>query len=769
MTELKHIDWPEILAHLETLASSEVAREFLRQLGPLKTQSEALESFAEIEVAQLILNLGRRPQMQSLDLFQTWFERLRRQAVLKPLELKDVRRFCHEAVDLKDASESFSSPWLKSMTEEILDAKEPLSAIDQLLTPGGEIRTDASETLASLFKEKQEMERELQNTLNRLVKQHGLEPVLQDRFVTNREGRWVVPVKSGKQHSFEGVIHDSSQSKQTVFMEPKEVVELNNQIRQIDIRIEREIEILLTELSQYLSSLVRAFEDSKEILHRADIRLAQGQFATQIQAQPCTFSDDRIYLTNVRHPLMVLRSDKTVPNHVEFTAEKRILLLSGPNAGGKTVLLKAVGLAVHMARCGLLPCADDSSQVPFFKELHVAVGDEQSVDQNLSTFAAHLKTLTDATKVRGHAHLLLFDEICGATDPDEGAALARSFIEHYEKNEVFAIITSHLGPLKENWPKESGVINGRLEYDEMHGRPTYRLYLGLPGQSLALKTAKNIGVPQEIIDRAMALLHPHTRQRQQKLDELETIKVDMMQIKQRFEIETKQAMEDREKYQELVEKFKREREKWMQKSIEKGQKQIDNMIEEAKLNMQNTKALNDIKGQLPQIIKAPQKAIIRSPEEFGHAYPSGSKVYVTQIQQDGIVQGAPDGKGMVAVLSQSMRIKVNWKDLQPPRAPIQKSTTQSNPYLAQTSLGREERVIDLRGQRVEEALGNLESHLDVAMKSKEDRVKIIHGHGTDALKKAVRSYLSRSVYVRKWKTGDQLSGGDGVTWVELMD
>ncbi|HEX4924470.1 MAG TPA: endonuclease MutS2, partial [Bdellovibrionales bacterium] len=399
MSELRHIDWPEILSHLETLASSELARESLRRLGPLKTPEEALRSFDEIEEAQLILNMGRRPQMESLDLFNTWYERLKRQGVLKPLELKDVRRFCMEVVDLKSAAESFTSPWLKSLGEELMDAKEPLSAIDQLMTPSGEIRTDASEALASLFKDKQEMERELQGALNKLVKKHGLEPILQDRFVTNREGRWVVPVKSGQQHHFEGIIHDSSQSKQTVFMEPQEIVDLNNQIRKTEIRIEREIEILLTELSQYLSSQVLGFERSKALLFHADIRLAQAQFANQIQAQPCSFVQDRIYLVNVRHPLMVLRSDKVVANHVEFTAEKRILLLSGPNAGGKTVLLKAVGLATHMARCGLLICADDSSQIPFFRDMKVAVGDEQSVDQNLSTFAAHLKTLTEATKV----------------------------------------------------------------------------------------------------------------------------------------------------------------------------------------------------------------------------------------------------------------------------------------------------------------------------------------------------------------------------------
>ncbi|HEX4924036.1 MAG TPA: Smr/MutS family protein, partial [Bdellovibrionales bacterium] len=286
----------------------------------------------------------------------------------------------------------------------------------------------------------------------------------------------------------------------------------------------------------------------------------------------------------------------------------------------------------------------------------------------------------------------------------------------------------------------------------------------------ALKTAKSIGGPNEIVGRAMELLHPHTRERQQKLDELETIKVDMLQIKQRLDDELKVAHESRAKYAELVEKFKAEREKWMRKSIEKGEKQIEALIEEAKQNMQNTKALNDIKGQMPTIIKAPQKAIIRSAEEFAQAFPSGSKVYIPQVQQDGIVQGAPDNKGMVAVLSQSMRIKVHWKELQTPRSQMQKPAASTNPLVAAKSLGgREDRTVDLRGQRVEEALRELESHLDVAVKNKEDRIKIIHGHGTDALKKAVRSYLSRSVYVRKWKTGDILSGGDGVTWVELMD
>jgi DNA mismatch repair protein MutS2 len=753
---------------MESFATSERGREMLRSLEPLDTESKAIQSLSEIEEARIIINSGRRPAMESLDLFSTWFDRLKKYASLKILELKDTRRFCHEVLGVRESASSYSSPWLKGLVSQLFDSSEAISAIDQIITPGGDIRSDASEELSQLFKSKQDKERSLHSTLNKLVKNHGLESVLQDRFVTNREGRWVLPIKSGMQHNFEGIIHDSSQTKQTVFMEPQEVVSINNELREIEIRIQKEIEKLLAELSQYLTTYCPSFQLAKELLIQVDVRLSQAQLAEQIGAQPFRFSKKQIYLSGLRHPVLALKNPKVVPNTVELTAEKRILLLSGPNAGGKTVLLKAIGLAAQMARCGLPLCADDGSEMIFFKKIHVAVGDEQSVHTNLSTFAAHLTTLTEATKAKGSESLILVDEICGATDPEEGSALAKSFIEHFATAQVFGIITSHLGALKEGWTKESGVLNGRLEYDEVAGQSTYKLFLGLPGQSQALKTAKSIGVPLEIVNRAVELLHPETRQRKKKLDELEGIKDEMLQSKQKMEAEATQLSFLKNSYTEMVAKFKKEREVWIQKSVKLAEAKIDAFIESAKEKQSQLKSLSDIKDQLPLIVKSPQKVSLSTPEEFAAAFPRGSPVFVTSVGQDGVVQSAPDNKGLVTVLAQSMRLQVSWKDLLPPRNAL-KSSSVSRPSGGSGQLIVDERVIDLRGQRVEEALRDLDAQLDLAIRNKEDRLKVIHGHGTEVLKKSVRTYLSRSVYVRKWKSGDVQTGGDGITWVELSD
>ncbi|RYZ71290.1 MAG: hypothetical protein EOP05_12220 [Proteobacteria bacterium] len=487
---LQALDWREILERLQSLATSEPARARLRETKPLANPAEAVRSFRSIEEAQAVLEHGERPFMESLDLYSTWFQRLKREAVLQTLELRDARRFCLEAVALAEVIRPLDSPWVKDLKHGLMDATAPLAQIDQIMTPGGEIRPDASERLAKLHKEKQTQTRSIQNVLDRLTKQHEMEPVVQERFVANREGRWVIPVKSGMQHFFPGIIHAASQSKQTVFMEPDEVVPLNNRLRQVEVEIEDEIERLLEQLSRYLKRQVPGFQTSYDVMLEADLRFAQAKLGQILGANSIDFDNTRLELKEARHPLLVLKNETVIPNSVKMGGDHRILLLSGPNAGGKTVLLKSVGLAAQMARCGLLVCCEQGSRLPFFKSVVVAVGDAQSVDMNLSTFAAHLKILDEAAKAVGTDHLLLIDEIAGSTDPEEGSALARSFIETYSQNKVFGVITSHLSPLKTGWKPESGVINGSLEYDSRSGQPTYQFFMGVPGQSLAIQTAR---------------------------------------------------------------------------------------------------------------------------------------------------------------------------------------------------------------------------------------------------------------------------------------
>jgi DNA mismatch repair protein MutS2 len=771
------LDWLEIITRLEKLATSEPARLKLRALAPLDTPEQALTSFRAIQEAQAVLALGERPFMESLDLFATWFQRLKREAVLQTLELRDVRRFCIEAVALCEVLKTHSTPWAQSIKAKMMDATAPLSAIDQIMTPTGEIRSDASEALYNLYREKTNQTKALQNVLDRLVKQWDMEPVLQDRYVTTREGRLVIPVKSGMQHAFPGIIHSSSQSKQTVFMEPDEVIPLNNRLRQIEVQIEEEIERLLNALSAYLRTQLGGFHSSQEAMLEADLRFAQAKLSEILQANPVEFDETRLELKDVRHPVLVLNNENVIPNTVRLGGERRILLLSGPNAGGKTVLLKSVGLAAQMARCGLPIASEEGSILPFFTEMHVGVGDAQSVDARLSTFAAHLKVLDEATRAKGNSKLLLIDEICGSTDPEEGSALARSFIEAYASNGVYGVITSHLGPLKVGWKPDSGVVNGSLEYSTQSGQPTYHFFMGVPGQSLAIQTARRVGVNQTIIDHAMNYLSPETKLQHQHLREIEQMKDELQELRRRLFDESKEAREAKRKYLEMIQNFKKERDQWLDRSIKKAEKKIDEMMDFAAVDniFKKHEKLQQIKHDLPEVVKASSQAAkprakIETIEDFERIYPSGSVVFIPSISQEGVIQGKANAKGEIPVLSHSMRLFVHWQQLRPPQSlqnPTQAILRRSSGVTV--TLQDTERVIDVRGKTVEDAVELLETQLDAASLAQEDRIKIVHGHGTEALKRAIRAHLSRSVYVKKWKAGSPEGGGDGITFAELKD
>lgn len=773
--QLQALDWREILERLQAMATSEPARARLRATEPLKSQADAVKSFKEIEEAQNVLSFGERPFMESLDLYSTWFQRLKREAVLQTLELRDARRFCIEAVALAEVLRPINSPWVAGLKNRLMDATAPLSAIDQIMTPSGEIRTDASERLYNLYREKQQQTKSIQNVLDRLTKQHEMEPVVQERFVANREGRWVIPVKSGMQHFFPGIIHAASQSKQTVFMEPEEVVPLNNRLRQIEVEIEDEIERLLEQLSRYLKTQVPGFQNSYDVLLEADLKLAHAKLAQILNANSITFDNTRLELKEVRHPLLVLKNENVIPNSVKMAADHRILLLSGPNAGGKTVLLKSVGLAAQMARCGLLVCCEQDSKIPFFKSVTVAVGDAQSVDMALSTFAAHLKILDEAAKAVGSDNLLLIDEIAGSTDPEEGSALARSFIETYSKNRVFGVITSHLSPLKTGWAPDSGVINGSLEYNSRSGQPTYQFFMGVPGQSLAIQTARRVGVTPEIVDRALDYLSPETKVQHQHLAEIESMKEELQALRNSLIDELKDAKDSKRKYSELIANFKKDRDQWLERSVKKAEKKIDEMIDFTAVDsiFKRHEKLQQIKTELPEVVKASQakpKRQIDSVEDFEKVYPPGSVVFIPSVGQEGIIQGKANAKGEIPVLSHSMRLTIHWQQIRPPQSlqnPTQSLLRRSSGV--QVTLVDTERVIDVRGKSTEDAIGVLETQLDAASLNSEDRVKIVHGHGTEILKRAIRSHLSRSVYVKKWKAGGPETGGDGITWAVLKD
>lgn len=772
--KLNSIDWNQILNALQELTSSELARERMAELSPVKTPKEAKASFDEIFSALQLILSQERIHFLNLDSSVSWLPRIEKQATLKTLELKDIRSFLKEAHSLELLlQEDPDGHFARKASVDSNSIHEPISAIDHIISESGEIKTDASETLYNLYNEKKGLSQQLEKSLDRLVKENQMEPILQDRFVTNREGRWVIPVKSGMQHELPGIIHSSSHSKQTVFMEPQEVIPVNNRLKKVETEIEEEIERLLKEISLFLSQYHSQFLQLKEQLILADQRMAQAELTHKLQANPCQFKEDSISLFQLKHPSLVLQGDAVVPNELHLNSDQPVLILSGPNAGGKTVLLKSVGLAIHMARCGLPICANSESHVPFTENIYISVGDEQSVDENLSTFAAHLKDLNACLNATGNNNLVLIDEICGSTDPDEGGALARSFIEQYAKNKTFAIITSHLGLLKIGWDETSGVINGSLAYDSDSGSPTYKFISGISGQSQAIQTARRSGVQKDILDRAISLLSAEGREQLRKNDSIESLKSQLQVLLDQQREKNFLLNKEKEKYSKLIKEIEEESQKRIDQNIAQAKEKIDEMVTHARVNeiFKRQSDVETVKHNFPKVIKGSLSTEeVNSAENFSKKFPPGKTAYVSSLKQNAVIQSTPNAKGDVTVQAQSMRLQVHWTQIKDSSESKEISRKKGGRFQQRsTTFDVNQSDLDLRGQTIENGIETLEKHLDWSFKNDLDQFKVIHGHGTEALKKAIRSHLSRSTYVHSWQTGHSHSGGDGVTWVKLSD
>jgi DNA mismatch repair protein MutS2 len=427
-----------------------------------------------------------------------------------------------------------------------------------------------------------------------------------------------------------------------------------------------------------------------------------------------------------------------------------------------------------MARCGLPVCASRAS-IPFFADILIGIGDFQKVDEELSTFAAHLKLLKRASLLKGPHSLILIDEIASSTDPEEGSALAKSFIEEFAQNQVFAVITSHLNQLKSGWTSDSPVLPGSLEFDLKEGRPTYHFLPGVPGQSLALEMAKRLQVSPHILERAYHFLSPESKLRLKVLSETENLKQDLIQLQEELKKARSEAESEKIKYQNKLKLIEAEREKELSKIITEARRKIDDTIAELKAteSLDRHRKSLEIKAQLPEVIKAhafKTQSIPNGPtnkDEFKNMCPPGTKVFIRSMNREGIVQSEPNNKGEVMILMDSMRLGVLWTDLQRTgnnQNPTQNILRQKGLFLGSH---QSDPQIDLRGLTVSDAIEKVDQALDQAMQFRHRRIRFIHGIGTESLKKALRSHLTRSPFVSKWSSARPEEGGEGVTWVEL--
>ncbi len=756
--EQTDLDWQIVLEKIASFTSCSQAKDKLLQIKPYQHISIAQKNMDMIDsFKQILLSNINRIHLDGIEGIESILYSIKKGQSLTSQDLNSMRLFFE---DLKALNTIY--PWtefekISSLIDRVLNSDLFLEKISSLITENGAFRSNASHLLFESFNKKKSLSQRIHKALDQLVKDFSLEHILQDRYVTTREGRWVLPIISGKQHDFKGIVHDSSNSKQTVYIEPEAVIGLNNSIRELENIIKKEIDRLLKEISDFLHLKYARIHKSYLAAIEIDALSACADWSIQYCASRITINKNHfISLKENFHPLLIDEKIKLTKNNFELSEKENILLLSGPNAGGKTVFLKCVGLACHMARCGLPVCAHESSVVPFFQTIKVLIGDHQSVEESLSTFAAHLKALDACSNLKGPKNLILIDEICGSTEAGEGSALSRAFIEKISENNVKGFITSHLGPLKSGWSKDSGVVNGSMYFDQKKGTPTYEFIKGVPGDSLTLKTAKKVGVSPNIINRALFFLNPDQKKKYSGLIEVEFLQESLKTQRKAYKEKQKELDQLKSEYQGMIKEFRQEQDSLLEMSIKRAQDNLNK--NSAYLNIQNfikNKAhLDKMKDKAPTLIKtlsAPSTINITE-KNFSLKFPPGTPVYIPSLKKKGIIQGTPNSKGFVPVMSGSMRLLIKWSDARSVSPSTQGSKLMKrSPFTKNVLKSIIQNQVDLRGMDIETALEELESSIDKSLRLESDGLKVIHGHGTETIKKNIRSFLSRHPLVKTWK------------------
>ena len=606
--------------------------------------------------------------------------------------------------------------------------------------------------------------------------------MLQDALITVRNGRYCVPVKTEYRNAFPGMIHDQSSSGSTLFIEPMAVVQLNNHLKELDIKEKMEIEKILQSLSAQAASCSRELEENQKILTKLDFIFAKAKYAKEYQGTEPIFNTDGIVdIKQGRHPL--LDPKKVVPIHIYIGEDFNMLLLTGPNTGGKTVSLKTVGLFQLMGQAGLHIPAFQGSRLAVFSDIFADIGDEQSIEMNLSTFSSHMTNLVHILDEADPNSLVLLDELCGGTDPTEGAALAIAILDDLHTGKIRTVATTHYAELKMYAMDTPGVENACCEFDLETLSPTYRLLIGIPGKSNAFSISERLGLPDYIIEQARSQIDATAIDFENMLSELEKNKAEIE--KEQTELyKTKQEIENlKNSLKEKQDDIKEKRDKMLRDAREEAR----NILEEAKEvadesirkyhawgqhpkqnNMKKMEAQrSDLRGRMSKLdkklaYKAKKSSTISDPSDFK----VGDSVFVTTLSLNGTVKEAANKDGDLVIQMGFLSSVVNYKNLEllaPEKAPKPQHQPKDRYSINKAATINPE--INLLGNTVDEAIARLEKYLDDAMIAGLTSVRVVHGKGTGALRKGIHEYLRKLKFVKSYKLAEFGEGDAGVTIV----
>ena len=786
---IRTLELPVVLETLASLAVSDAAKEKCRALAPVCDLEEALHLQEETQSARERLGLYGSPSFSGVKDVSRALNRADHGGVLNTRELLDVadlltasRRVSEYDRDRQGEKSVLDHLFSALHTNKFLEDKIHGAILDEET-----IADSASPELADIRRKMRLAASKGRQILQRIISSPSYAKVLQEALITQRDGRFVVPVKAECKGSIPGLVHDISSSGATLFVEPMGVVQANNELKELQAREEKEIDRILRILSGECAAQMMNILYDYDILVHLDVIFARGQLSYRMNAaKPILVRKGGIVLRRARHPL--LDQAKAVPISLELGNQYDTLVITGPNTGGKTVTLKTIGLLTLMAQCGLQIPADDGCRLRVFDRVLADVGDEQSIEQSLSTFSAHMSNTVEILRQADENSLLLFDELGAGTDPVEGAALAIAIIQNGRSKGSLIAATTHYAEMKTFAMTTAGVENASCEFDVATLRPTYRLLIGIPGKSNAFAISRRLGLDESVIAAAKAQMDSESirfedvlTQLEEKRQRLEKAQAEADRLWQQSQEDARKARTFREQMEKAKENARSKGENEARRIVRQAQQQVDEIFAELdalrkKMQQQaDFQAINDAKVSARKHMNAAQEALhlreeTPEPEKPSRPIVAGDRVElpgvrtaatVVQVNGDGSLVLQAGKMKMTAKPGQVRLIEGQPQQKKQPMAP--KATPTPTLHLER----RASSELDIRGYETLEAESVVENYLDAAVMAKLETVTIIHGKGTGALRKAVHEILRRSKVVKSFRLGRYGEGEAGVTVVEL--
>ncbi len=771
------LEFNKITDQLSKQAATSIGKDFCSSLKPSINIDEVKELQAETDEASQILRLNTTIPLGGIFDIRASIKRSVIGGVLRPEECLEVASTLYAARQVKSFMEKIEEdmPILKNLGTQIISLRDLETHINSCIDDNGHMMDSASVKLRSVRSSIRTYESRLRDKLDGYTKSKS--NMLSDAIITIRNDRYVLPVKQEYRGSVGGIVHDQSASGATLFMEPKAVVDLNNQLQEAKVKEKQEIDRILRELSDHIATNEDSLYENVTVLAKIDFMVARAELGMQMKAAMPKMNDSGIIkMTQARHPLILM--DEVVANDVELGEDYTSIVITGPNTGGKTVILKMIGLCTLMAQSGLRIPALDGCEMAVFEDVFADIGDEQSIEQSLSTFSSHMTNIVSILEHVNHKSLVLFDELGAGTDPQEGAALAMSILDEVISRGSRIIATTHYPELKAYGYNRENVVNASVEFDVQTLKPTYRLLIGVPGRSNAFEISKRLGLDERVIDHAKSHIGIDSKSVENMIASLEK---SQRQAESDYQ-EAHDTLLASEQLRKDIEKewkhFEEKRESLYKKAEEKAEKSLQNAREEAEMivdELRNLKSGSQLKEhewiETKKMLEEAQPNLSSKKSDEPVEKPAakqslqaGDEIKLLSVNQQGtVLEKVTDNEYLVQVGIMKVKVKRNELQLVNKKNTVVErpmATVKGSSYHVKTEL-------DLRGQRFEDALVKLEKYIDDAILAGYPKVSIIHGKGTGALRKGVKEFVQRHPSITAARSGSQGEGGSGVTNLEL--